>query len=1038
MFPVLAGSNPSGYNLTRSLRFRSSASAYLSRTPSTSGTGGGKTWTFSAWIKRGSLAVASGIFDAYNTSGPSTDSLAFRSDDTLTIYFANAGGGNLTTTQVFRDPSAWYHVVVALDTTQATASNRVKIYLNGTQITAFSTANYPSQNAVFNWGNTQANNIGRKASAGDYYDGYLTEINFIDGQALTPSSFGSINTTTGVWRPARYVGTYGTNGFYLPFTDNSVPTTTSNVGIGKDFSGNGNYWTSNNINVYGGTVQSFTSSTTWTAPTGVTSVNYLVVAGGGGGGSAATGVSMGGGGGAGGLLQGQLTVVPGTTYTVTVGAGGSAGTNGGNSVFGSITATGGGAGAGGISSFVYAQNGGSGGGGGPYTGLQKGSGIAGQGFDGGSAGNIDAAGGGGGSSGVGGSISSGTVGGAGGPGTVVGITGSNVTYAGGGGGGAYLGYTGGAGGSGGGGAGGANADGANATGYGSGGGGAGQYGNTHVGGSGSGGIVILAYGSSPTYDSMTDVPTLTSATAANFATGNPLSVGANTSLTNGNLSGTLTGSGGWSATICGLTSGKWYYEATVTANSGNSMWVGFLSDVYTKNDNAWSFSTQTALYANDARNGNNSSYGATWTTNDVIGVALDLSTSSGSVTFYKNGVSQGVMFSSLTSSAVWRPLISGGGTGTTIAMNFGQRPFAYTPPTGYVALNTYNLPTSTIVKGNTVMDATTYTGNGSTQTITNSAGFKPDFVWQKSRSNAISHILNDSVRGVSRTIYSNLTNAEANYPGYNVTAFNSNGFTVGDDSAGNYGSNGNGQTYVGWQWQAGQGTTSTNTNGSITSTVSVNASAGFSIVTYTGTGSAGTIGHGLGVAPQLIIVKPRSATVTTDSWNVYHTSTGNTQFLVLNATDAATSASNRWNNTSPTSSVFSIGTVPSSNAVGYVAYCWTPIAGYSAFGSYTGNGSTDGPFVYTGFRPKFIMIKGSSFVSNWFIEDSARNGYNVNDGVALRPNLSNAEDGTTTYNLDILSNGFKLRSSAGDSNTNGATFVYAAFAENPTKNALAR
>ena len=1046
MFPVLAGSNPSGYNLTRSLRFRASASASLTRAPAT--TSSRTTWTWSSWVKRGQLGTTIKLFSGGVVSAPTVyqyTTLLFDSSDRLVFNtYDEAGSGPgligwLTTTQVFRDPSAWYHIVAVWDTTNATSSNRMRLYVNGVQITAFTTGTfsttYPSLNAVSFLNSNSFTTSIAKGVTGDtanYFDGYLAEVNFIDGQALTPSSFGSTNTLTGVWQPARYVGTYGTNGFYLPFTDNSVPTTTSNVGIGKDFSGNGNYWTSNNINVYGGTVQSFTSSTTWTAPAGVTSVNYLVVAGGGGGGSAATGISMGGGGGAGGLLQGQLTVVPGTTYTVTVGAGGSAGTNGGNSVFGSITATGGGAGAGGISSFVYAQNGGSGGGGGPYTGLQKGSGIAGQGFDGGSAGNIDAAGGGGGSSGVGGSISSGTVGGAGGPGTVVGITGSNVTYAGGGGGGAYLGYTGGAGGSGGGGAGGANADGANATGYGSGGGGAGQYGNTHVGGSGSNGIVILAYGSSTTYDSMTDVPTLTSATAANFATGNPLSVGANTSLTNGNLSGTLTGSGGWSATICGLTSGKWYYEATVTANSGNSMWVGFLSDVYTKNDNAWSFSTQTALYANDARNGNNSSYGATWTTNDVIGVALDLSTSSGSVTFYKNGVSQGVMFSSLTSSAVWRPLISGGGTGTTIAMNFGQRPFAYTPPTGYVALNTYNLSDSTILQGNKVMDATLYTGNASGASVVNAAGFKPDLVWMKDRSVARNHELVDSLRGTAYTLFSNLTNAEATDT--RISSFNSNGFTYTTNSN----SANAGESFVGWQWQAGQGTTSTNTNGTITSTVSVNASAGFSVVTYTGTGSAGTIGHGLGVAPQLIIVKPRSATVTTDAWNVYHTSTGNTQFLVLNATDAATSASNRWNNTSPTSSVFSIGTVPSSNAVGYVAYCWTPIAGYSAFGSYIGNGSTDGPFVYTGFRPKYIMLKRTDNTGNWMVKDTIRSPYNSADATLL-PNLSAAED-STNLAFDLLSNGFKPRqgTSQPDFNLSGGTYIYMAFAENPFKNALAR
>jgi hypothetical protein len=207
-------------------------------------------------------------------------------------------------------------------------------------------------------------------------------------------------------------------------------------------------------------------------------------------------------------------------------------------------------------------------------------------------------------------------------------------------------------------------------------------------------------------------------------------------------------------------------------------------------------------------------------------------------------------------------------------------------------------------------------------------------------------------------------------------------------------------------------------------------------VTYTGTAIAGTIGHGLGVAPQLIIVKPRTGTITTDAWNVYHVSTGNTNFLVLNATDASTAASNRWNNTSPTSSVFSIGTVPSSVSVGYVAYCFTPIAGFSAFGSYTGNGSTDGPFVYTGFRPRWVMVKRSDSTSDWTIVDTARNTSNVVNA-RLFPNLNIAEE-TGSNVLDIVSNGFKFRIASSAVNASGGTYIYAAFAENPFKNALAR
>jgi hypothetical protein len=369
-------------------------------------------------------------------------------------------------------------------------------------------------------------------------------------------------------------------------------------------------------------------------------------------------------------------------------------------------------------------------------------------------------------------------------------------------------------------------------------------------------------------------------------------------------------------------------------------------------------------------------------------------------------------------------------TGSTVWANFGQRPFSYTPPTGFVALNTYNLSDSTIVKGNTVMDATLYTGTLLSNAITNAAAFKPDLVWVKSRSAATDNELTDSVRGVTKSITSNSTAAEATDV-QGLTAFNSNGFTVGTNT--NY--NNLTATYVGWQWQAGQGSTSSNTNGSITSTVSVNASAGFSVVTYTGTGSAATVGHGLGVAPSWIVVKRRDAS---SQWNVYHSSIGATGRLYLDATDATNTSSAPWNNTAPTSSVFTVGTASDTNASAstIVAYCWTPIAGFSAFGSYTGNGSADGPFVYTGFRPRWVMFKRTDSTSSWTIWDTAMNTYNV-VGNGLYADLSNAES-TGNSAFDYLSNGFKVRNSFANINSSGGTYIYMAFAENPFKNSLAR
>jgi hypothetical protein len=330
------------------------------------------------------------------------------------------------------------------------------------------------------------------------------------------------------------------------------------------------------------------------------------------------------------------------------------------------------------------------------------------------------------------------------------------------------------------------------------------------------------------------------------------------------------------------------------------------------------------------------------------------------------------------------------------------------------------------------MDATLYTGTSAVQSITNASLFKPDLVWIKCRSTVNNNALFDSVRGATGQLFSNLTNAEAvGLDGF--TAFNSNGFSL--DNSGSGGNvNVSARTYVGWQWQAGQGTNTTNTSGSITSTVSVNATAGFSVVTYTGTGANATVGHGLGVAPAMIITKYRG----TESWAVYHRSTGNTQYLVLNATSAAASASTVWQNTSPTSTVFSVGTaglVNTSGSPGMVAYCWAEIAGFSKFTSYVGNGSADGTFVYLGFRPKYILLKGTN-VTQWIVEDASRSPNNVST-IALFPNLSDAEQTNRSY-IDFLSNGFKLRDSNADSNASGVTYIVAAWAENPFKNALAR
>jgi hypothetical protein len=311
-----------------------------------------------------------------------------------------------------------------------------------------------------------------------------------------------------------------------------------------------------------------------------------------------------------------------------------------------------------------------------------------------------------------------------------------------------------------------------------------------------------------------------------------------------------------------------------------------------------------------------------------------------------------------------------------------------------------------------------YTGTGSSLANTG-VGFQPDLVWIKGRSGATEHVLTDSVRGVTKELSSNDTGAEETVA-QGLTAFGSDGFTVGTDGSYNTSS----ATYASWNFKAG-GTASSNTDGSITSSVSANTTSGFSIVSYTGAGGASTVGHGLG-APKMIIVKNRSSA---QHWQVYHISTGNTKSSQLSGTGASDTASTYWNDTSPTSTVFSVGTGTPTNGSGnsIIAYCFAEKQGYSKFGSYTGNGNADGTFVYTGFKPAMIIVKSATEARNWRLWDNKRSTYNLTDKI-LYPDLSNAE-ATGDSEIDMLSNGFKLRKTS--DNTSGETYIYMAFAENP-------
>ena len=332
---------------------------------------------------------------------------------------------------------------------------------------------------------------------------------------------------------------------------------------------------------------------------------------------------------------------------------------------------------------------------------------------------------------------------------------------------------------------------------------------------------------------------------------------------------------------------------------------------------------------------------------------------------------------------------------------------------------------TTITDPSAYFQTALWTGDGSTPTITNdgNSDLQPDWLWGKNRTGqADNHYLIDSTRGTNKYVFSNSNSAEITNAA--ISSFNSDGFTLTSD----VGLNRSGSTYVGWQWAANGGTTASNSDGSITSTVQANTTAGFSIVTYTGNSTAGaTVGHGLGVVPNWIIVKDRDAA---KNWVNYHERIGNDRSITLNTSDAQSASTDHWNNNTPTSSVFYLGDYSHVNTTDdYVAYCFAEIQGYSKFGSYNGNGNANGPFVYLGFKPAWLIIKRTDASSDgWYIFDSTRSPTNLVDK-AFRANVNNAESGES---IDLLSNGFKHRIGANNNFNNASgTYIYMAFAESP-------
>jgi hypothetical protein len=537
----------------------------------------------------------------------------------------------------------------------------------------------------------------------------------------------------------------------------------------------------------------------------------------------------------------------------------------------------------------------------------------------------------------------------------------------------------------------------------------------------------------------------------NYATMNPVGqtkteyFTENGNLTVGNSSAPSgsSGSRGFVPSTIGFKTGKWYAEVQTTAASDGD--VDFAVGIFPADSTGYySTSGHYALRPTGhlySPAGTHQSYGTgAWTDDDIIGIAVDMDSSTKTIQWFKNGTAIASALTIADKEYFFGYGSDGGGGGRTYraTWNFGQMRFKYPIPSGYAALNTTALPAATIADGSAYFEAKTYTGNGTNGRDVTGFSFSPDLVWIKGRTNMpdgypYDHSLADTVRGAGKSLASNTSSDESSNDSYGyISQFNSDGFRVTAGSTQDYYVNETDEPYIAWAWDAGSSTVS-NTDGSITSSVRASQTAGFSIVAYTSNSSAvRTVGHGLNSAPKMIFFKDRDAAT---NWFVHHNdgSTGR-MFEGLNTTNAGTTNLAAMNNTLPSSSVFSLNSGgysinPSGNR-DMIAYCFSPVASYSAMGSYEGNNSSDGPFVYTGFKVAFLLVKNADASHPWNIFDAARSPDNV-ISKGLQPN-SNGAEYDTTDRVDFLSNGFKIKSSGStEPNLSGNTYIYYAVAENP-------
>jgi len=554
------------------------------------------------------------------------------------------------------------------------------------------------------------------------------------------------------------------------------------------------------------------------------------------------------------------------------------------------------------------------------------------------------------------------------------------------------------------------------------------------------------------------------ASSGNFCTYNPLpySTSFRSNLGKGNLFSNP-GNNCMGFGTMALTSGKkWYMEGIAQNAYNTTMGIFEINDANSIQNSLNTFyynntSYKSAFYHRDGTkyvDGSNSSYGATFAIGDVIGMAVDLESGTNTITFYKNNASQG-SFNLGTNGLDYLFCMARGTSGGGWFMNFGQDStfggnktaggnaddsgfgdFFYAVPSGHLAVCSANLGISSdIDPAQTDTDypskqfnCIAYTGTGSSNAVTG-LGFQPDLVVIKNRSGTQGTKWTDSSRGVTKVLQSAVANAEST-DSNGLTAFGSDGFTVGSDAGYNGSSNG----MVAWCWKANGGTTATNTEGATNSTVQANTKAGFSIIQYVGTGSTTTIGHGLDTAPDFMIHKNRD---TTDNWVVYARSQGASKRAQLNSNITWGTSTGSFNSTDPSSTLITLGSSSGTNASSgnYVCYAWHNVEGYQRFGTYIGNNTdNDGPFVYTGFRPRMLAIKGATESYPWCVFDSARNTHNLVDKhIAWNYADAEATEPTGARKVDFLSNGFKVMADAASINGDADTYVYMAWGDVPFK-----